>query len=703
MTARSSSAGLERRQLRFWLTIFFLALAVPTAVLVQQAYSELKWEVFHRHRVMAEELAGRIDKQYLRLMKSEERRAFTDFSFLNVLGDKESNFLQRSQLSAYPVVSRIPGLIGYFQIDADGLFSTPLLPVSQAQALAYGVPEDEYRQRLQLSLRIQQILSSNRLVPETKTIDVAAERPESDDTTSVQKRRDSMAFSESAAPLSRTQPGESKRSAAPAKAKVQAQAAFDLLEKSNLFSRRGKEQKKAGVLGRVEDLKLDKKFQSGAAEPAGIEAETALPSVSRQRARKERSALPISIESALEDEPKEYRQLSRVPVRTFESELDPFQLSLLDSGQFVLFRKVWRGGQRVIQGMLIAQQPFLQGVIRAMFREATLVEMSDLLVAYQGDVLSVFNGAGGRSYFSGGEDFQGSLLLQKALSAPLDGLNLIFSITSLPSGAGGSIILWSSGVLLLVLCGGFLFMYRLGVGQIALARQQQDFVSAVSHELKTPLTSIRMYGEMLTQGWVSEEKRQSYYRYIANEGERLSRLIENVLQLARMNRNELQVNVEPGRVSDLMDEIGPGITSQSEHAGFRLKLICDPEVSDSMILVDTDCLTQVVINLVDNAIKFSAKASNKLIEVQCRPDPEGRVELSVRDYGPGVARDQAKKIFRMFYRSESELTRETVGTGIGLALVHQLVLAMNARVDVVNRDPGAEFLISFPVYEKETI
>jgi len=76
------------------------------------------------------------------------------------------------------------------------------------------------------------------------------------------------------------------------------------------------------------------------------------------------------------------------------------------------------------------------------------------------------------------------------------------------------------------------------------------------------------------------------------------------------------------------------------------------------------------------------------------------VQLSVRDHGPGVARDQAKKIFRMFYRSESELTRETVGTGIGLALVHQLVLAMNARVDVVNRNPGAEFLISFPVIEK---
>ena len=118
--------------------------------------------------------------------------------------------------------------------------------------------------------------------------------------------------------------------------------------------------------------------------------------------------------------------------------------------------------------------------------------------------------------------------------------------------------------------------------------------------------------------------------------------------------------------------------------------------------MDADCLTQVMINLVDNAIKFSAKAAQKLIEVRCRLEPEGRIRLSVRDHGPGVARNQAKKIFRMFYRSESELTRETVGTGIGLALVHQLVLAMNARVDVVNRDPGAEFRISFPEHRADT-
>ena len=101
--------------------------------------------------------------------------------------------------------------------------------------------------------------------------------------------------------------------------------------------------------------------------------------------------------------------------------------------------------------------------------------------------------------------------------------------------------------------------------------------------------------------------------------------------------------------------------------------------------------------LVDNALKFSARAENKTIEIGCMRSGSDRIQFTVRDYGPGIARDQLRKIFRLFYRSENELTRETVGTGIGLALVQQLVQAMHGEVDVVNREPGAEFRVSFPV------
>ena len=114
-------------------------------------------------------------------------------------------------------------------------------------------------------------------------------------------------------------------------------------------------------------------------------------------------------------------------------------------------------------------------------------------------------------------------------------------------------------------------------------------------------------------------------------------------------------------------------------------------------MIDEDCFVQILINLVDNAIKFSKKSDARRIDVGAAIEGRQRLRFSVRDYGPGVPRDQMKKIFRLFYRTESELTRETVGTGIGLAIVHQLATAMSGKADVVNRDPGAEFRVSFPM------
>jgi len=169
-----------------------------------------------------------------------------------------------------------------------------------------------------------------------------------------------------------------------------------------------------------------------------------------------------------------------------------------------------------------------------------------------------------------------------------------------------------------------------------------------------------------------------------------------VLQLARMTRNELELDLQQVNVTELVDLIQSKVASQLEHAGFILNLKCHPELSKTSIRADPDCFVQIVINLVDNAIKFSKTANNKKIEINCKLSSDNQVTFSVRDYGPGIPKDQMKKIFTLFYRSENELTRETVGTGIGLAIVHQLTVAMSGTIDVVNREPGAEFAISFP-------
>jgi signal transduction histidine kinase len=384
-----------------------------------------------------------------------------------------------------------------------------------------------------------------------------------------------------------------------------------------------------------------------------------------------------------------------VSVRTFESELDPFEVGLLGTGHLVMFRNVWRDGRRYVQGALIDREQFLARSVSSPFAASSLAAMSDLGVLYQGQSIGIIRAAAGSVYDSTPRELAGSLLYRTRLSPPFGSLELQFDVTTLPRAPGTLLLVWVSVILAAVLCGGFFLMYRFAAGQLRLARQQQDFVSAVSHELKTPLTSIRMYGEMLKAGWADDAKKQTYYDYIHSESERLSRLIENVLQLARLTRNSQHFDMKRVTVAELMDMVRSKVSTQIEHAGFTLAASNDAP-ADAEISVDGDAFAQVLINLVDNALKFSAGAERKVVEIASRRESDGRLLFTVRDFGPGIPKGQMKKIFELFYRPENELTRETVGTGIGLALVQQLAIAMGGRVDVRNCEPGAEFRLSFP-------
>ncbi|MEE9574609.1 MAG: HAMP domain-containing sensor histidine kinase [Gammaproteobacteria bacterium] len=704
---RNTLIGWDKKQLRFYLFLFFLALSIPTVVLIYQAYSQLKWQAFHRHQLMAEELASRIDQRLLELVDIEESRSFTDYSFLNVIGDPAANFLQRSSLSDFPVSTVTPGLLGYFQVDAQGLLTTPLLPADEQQSLKYGISEIELNQRRELQNRIQDILSQNSLVQ--KHAGGKARLAQSQDRND--KRSDEITLGgviDSSKGISSSYEYESGNfysNGALEEDEVvleetMPQAAFD-----QLYAQGNKQQQKAEkknplrTLGRVEDLKLDSTFED--ADRYDVPASSKNAVLEKRKKRKEQSALPEQKISEFGNESELNKSIKeKLHINLFESEIDPFNISLLNSGHFVLFRKVWRDGQRYIQGVLIEPDKLVRDVIEKTFRSTNLSQMSNLAVAYQGDLLAVISGQASGRYISSAEELQGSLLYQKHLSAPLSDIELIFSINHLPAGPAGTVINWVAIILVIVLCGGFLLMYRMGLGQINLTRQQQDFVSAVSHELKTPITSIRMYGEMLREGWAEEDKKKTYYNYIHDESERLSRLINNVLQLARMTRNELQVELKPASINEILDMIRSKISSYVERAGYRLNILCNEETDQTVIQVDMDYFNQIMINLVDNAIKFSSISDKPDIDINCQVQQDGSVLFAVRDYGPGVARDQMRKIFKLFYRSENELTRETVGTG--LALVHQLAQAMNAKVDVINREIGAEFRVKFP-YQANTV
>lgn len=675
--------GWSKQRLRIVLFGFFLALLVPTAILIKQAYSQLKWEAFHRHRAMAEELVQRIDRRYSEIIQTESARRFTEYAFLNIAGEPDANFLQRSPLSNFPVDSAVPGIIGYFQIDPQGRFTTPLLPDPVQNAARYGISQQELAQRRRLQENLQAILSQNQLV----------QKPPAHEQPRLQKEAPAIVSAEIASePVS---PMETKT--AEKQKALTAQLGFDKLQQAEASAGLRKKAVPKS-LGRVEDLKLEDKYQQ---KPEVVQRNEPTARQTEQEQvkrvlRKERGVLPDH-DRYPAPQPGKSTATKDQRVRIFESEVDAFELSALDSGQFVLYRKVWRDGQRFIQGLLFEPDSFIREIINPAFYETALSRSSRLAVAWQGNVLSVLDSNAGRNYLTSSEEMRGTLLYQAGLSAPMDQLGLIFSIEQLPAGPGGTVVTWLTIIILLILCGGFLLLYRLASRQMVLARQQQDFISAVSHELKTPLTSIRMYGEILREGWATEDKRKTYYDFIFEESERLTRLINNVLQLARMTRRELKLDMKIHSVAELMDMARSKVTSQIERAGFHLALDCPDGLQDVRLEVDADNFVQILINLVDNALKFSAKSQTRQIDIGCQRSGNDRIQFSVRDYGPGIAREQMRKIFRLFYRTENELTRETVGTGIGLALVQQLVQAMHGEVDVVNRELGAEFRISFPV------
>jgi signal transduction histidine kinase len=702
---------MTRRRLTLSIALFFLALALPTSILVYHAYGQLKWEAFYQHQRLARELTLRIDAGFRRLIEREESRPISDYEFLNVSGEGESAFVQPSPLSRFPPQSDLPGMLGYFQVDGAGRLHTPILPESDAGA--YGISSAELRQREQQAGRIRGILGENRLVGKTDAADLAAPMAataevSADESVLARAQEEDAPVAAISIPEQSFTAENSSYGSSVAKSEAaagglfdsdsSAQSGFDNLALQAPAARRAPADK-------VKDLKLDDRYQV-AAEAQALAEPLPGKKAEEKRARKEMVNLPqtraqqsADLEKILPEaaSPASEARQDQPPLRieTFESEVEPMKFALLDSGHFVLYRRVWHRDERYVQGILIDQAEFIDGLVKRAFIDSSLSSMSELIVAYRGAILQQYAAEYSRLYRPSAEQQSSDLLYQGRLIAPFGDIELIFTLARLPVGAGGQVIIWSALVLAIVLVGGCFMLLRLGQRQLALARQQQDFVSAVSHELKTPLTSIRMYGEMLREGWADEAKRKTYYDFIFHEAERLTRLINNVLQLARLSRNEQTASVEAVSVGAALAELRPRLESQLEPSGFELQLDGEAAVDPVEIQIDIDWFIQIFINLVDNAVKFSANAETRRVDIDYRRLQDGRVQFSVRDYGPGIEADQMKKIFMLFYRSENELTRETVGTGIGLALVHQLASAMRAEVDVVNCQPGAEFRIRF--------
>lgn len=241
-----------------------------------------------------------------------------------------------------------------------------------------------------------------------------------------------------------------------------------------------------------------------------------------------------------------------------------------------------------------------------------------------------------------------------------------------------------SGVLAVIAVG--LYVLTRGLRrEVALARRKEDFLAAVTHELKTPLAGIRMHADMLREGWVDDaEASRRYATRILDETDRLGHLVDQVLDLAALERGVARAHAAPG---DLAESVRSAVAMlEPAAAEARARLVLDLPEDLPPVPFDPRLVRPMVMNLVDNAVKYGVGDGGGDVRVALRREP-GRVVLEVADDGPGMAPSVLKTPFAPFLRAGDELTRERPGIGIGLALVKRYAEAHDADV-VLDSAPG---------------
>ena len=247
-----------------------------------------------------------------------------------------------------------------------------------------------------------------------------------------------------------------------------------------------------------------------------------------------------------------------------------------------------------------------------------------------------------------------------------------------------------------LLAGGALAALLLGT--LALSERRATFVSAVTHEMRTPLTTFRMYTEMLTKGMLPDEaKRQRYLTTLRTEANRLSHLVENVLAYARLERNRAADRVESLTVGDLIERGRERLAERARQAEMALDVQLEPEVAQRRLELDVAAFEQILMNLVDNACKYAATAAERTIHLTVVRTGSG-LAFSVRDHGPGISEEGLRTLFRPFCKSAQAAASSAPGVGLGLALSRRLArgLGGDLKLDRGIQD-GACFVLALPL------
>jgi len=240
-------------------------------------------------------------------------------------------------------------------------------------------------------------------------------------------------------------------------------------------------------------------------------------------------------------------------------------------------------------------------------------------------------------------------------------------------------------------------------GVIRLSERRATFVSAVTHELRTPLTTFRMYAEMLAEKMVPPEKQQDYANTLCLQADRLSHLVENVLQFARLERGADSGCVETLTAAEMLGRFESRIKERAAEVDWKIALEIDESVADLRFATQPATVEQIIFNLVDNACKYARPSSQPRIDLKISRHGK-TLAIYVQDFGPGVPVKYRKRMFQPFCKSDQDAANTAPGVGLGLALCRRMAASLGGKLKIADRknkldrhSAGACFVLELPI------
>lgn len=248
-----------------------------------------------------------------------------------------------------------------------------------------------------------------------------------------------------------------------------------------------------------------------------------------------------------------------------------------------------------------------------------------------------------------------------------------------------------STFIVLLVVGTVLYMI-LSIKAINLGRRQSNFIDSVTHELKSPIASMKLYLQTLSRHQVDREEQTRFFRFMLEDIERLDRLINQMLAAGRLDSERTDSQAETFELAELIGECAASVAMSYRVPRETIRLVCEP-FSVRARRVDLDLIFR---NLIDNAVKYAANPPE--VEVSVTRAFNGQILATVSDNGPGIPRHLRRKLFGRFVRLGSELEREKPGTGLGLYIVREVAHRMGGKVSISDRAAGrgAVFEVQFP-------